>query len=70
MITYTTASGDTWDSIAFKVYGNVKYTEFLMSSNQIKVLLEIVVFDSGTIVSIPALPISTLTDPGTPPWRL
>ena len=31
--TYTTKQGDAWDAIAFRVYGDVKYTGFLMQAN-------------------------------------
>ena len=31
--TYTTKQGDAWDAIAFQVYGDVKYTGFLMQAN-------------------------------------
>ena len=31
--TYTTKQGDAWDAIAFHVYGDVKYTGFLMQAN-------------------------------------
>ena len=69
MTTYMTASGDTWDAIALSIYGDVKYTEYLMSNNQDITLLSIVIFDAGMIINIPDLPTSLETDAGTPPWR-
>ncbi len=67
--TYTTAAGDTWDQIALKLYGAVKYTEYLMSNNQDPALLATVIFDAGIVLSTPVLPVITQVSPGTPPWR-
>jgi len=67
--TYTTSAGDTWDQIALKLYGNVTYTEFLMNNNQDQNLLATVIFDAGTIMSTPSLPIITAVSLGVPPWR-
>ena len=54
MNTYKTIQGDTWDSIAYKIYGDEKYTDFLMQNNF--ELLDIFVFKAGTIVNTPELP--------------
>ncbi len=54
MNTYKTIQGDTWDSIAYKIYGDEKYTDFLMQNNF--ELLDIFVFKAGTIVKTPELP--------------
>lgn len=70
MTIYTTATGEMWDQIANKVYGDVKYTEFLMSNNQDPTLLSTIVFDAGVILSTPPLPAATKTSAGTPPWRI
>ncbi len=43
--TYTTKQGDAWDAIAFRVYGDVKYTGFLMQANFPH--LDTFVFDAG-----------------------
>lgn len=67
--TYTTAAGDTWDLIALRVYGDVKYTDFLMASNPDLALLTIVIFDAGITIDTPPLPEELQTDPGLPPWR-
>lgn len=67
--TYLTAAGDTWDFIALTIYGDRKYTEFLMNANQSLDLLATVVFDAGVILSTPALPDIEMTDDSTPPWR-
>lgn len=62
---YTTIDGDTWDSIAKKVYGNENKTDFLMSNN-IK-YLDILVFSSGTVLQTP--PIMTEKQSLLPDWR-
>lgn len=69
--TYTTALGDTWDKIAFAVYGDESYAEQLMAANQDAALLATVIFDAGTVLTLPE--IDTDTDDGAdesePPWR-
>lgn len=67
--TYLTAAGDTWDIIALAIYGDRKYTEFLMGANQGLDLLATVVFDAGVILSTPELPSTETTSDSTPPWR-
>ena len=52
--TYTTKQGDTWDLIAFRVYGDVKYTGWLMQNNFPH--LDIFVFDAGVVLQTPELP--------------
>ena len=46
--TYTTKQGDAWDAIAFHVYGDVKYTGFLMQANFPH--LDTFVFDAGVVL--------------------
>lgn len=52
--TYTTKQGDTWDLIAHRVYGDVKYTGWLMQNNFPH--LDVFVFDAGAVLQIPELP--------------
>ena len=51
---YTTKSGDTWDLIALNVYGSELKADWLMQNNPR--YIHIVRFDSGTVLSTPALP--------------
>lgn len=51
---YETELGDTWDMIAYKVYGNEMCAGFLMKNNPH--LLGTVIFNSGTMVYCPDLP--------------
>ena len=64
--TYTTKQGDTWDLIAFRVYGDVKYTGWLMQN--IFPHLDIFVFDAGVVLQTPELPESEQLA-GAPVWR-
>lgn len=64
--TYTTIQGETWDSIALKVYGGEEYAAFLMENNY--PYLDILVFSSGTVLNTPDLPEEI--DGELPPWRM
>ena len=66
--TYTTRRGDTWDLIAYQVYGSEQYAGFLMQHNF--PLLDILIFDAGTVLNTPALP-ETAQSSGNvlPAWR-
>ena len=63
---YTTVQGETWDEIAYKVYGGEEYAAFLMANNF--PFLDILVFSSGTVLNTPDLP--EYTDEELPPWRM
>lgn len=64
--TYTTIQGETWDQIAYKVYGGEEYAAFLMANNY--PFLDILVFSAGTVLNTPGLPEDE--DGELPPWRL
>lgn len=64
--TYTTIQGDTWDAIAHKVYGDVKYTGWLMKNNF--PLLDIFVFSAGSILQTPPAPEAD-SSVSLPDWR-
>lgn len=64
--TYTTAQGETWDEIAYKIYGSEGYAGVLMAGNY--PFLDILVFSAGTVLDIPDLP--EYDDEELPPWRL
>ena len=64
--TYTTRAGDAWDLIAYRVYGDVKYTGWLMAHNF--PLLDVFVFDAGTVVQTPPLPAEQAVS-SLPAWR-
>ncbi len=64
--TYTTRPGETWDQIACRVYGSEGYTGWLMQANF--PLLDIFVFDAGTVLNTPPLPAQSSAS-GLPAWR-
>lgn len=63
---YQTVSGDTWDKIAFAVYGDEKKAGYLMQKNPF--LIGTVIFASGTYVYTPDIPVSD-SDTGMQDWR-
>lgn len=64
--TYTTIQGDAWDAIAHKVYGDVKYTGWLMQHNLPH--LDTFVFSAGTVLQTPSVPEDENTADA-PIWR-
>lgn len=63
--TYTTIQGDTWDLIAYKMYGAEKYMKYLIEANW--PLLDVLIFSSGTVLTVPELPEEA--DEDAPFWR-
>lgn len=63
--TYTTVLGDTWDSIAYNIYGDEKYMSYLIQANL--PLLDVLKFSHGTVLNIPDLPEEL--DEDLPDWR-
>lgn len=64
--TYKTKQGDDWDKIAFQVYGNTRYTGWLMQNNFPH--LDTFVFDAGVVLQTPELP-EEISAGNTPIWR-
>lgn len=62
---YIAESGDTWDSISFKVYEDEFKVELLMNAN--KGLMHIFVFGGGERVKIPEPPEDVSSS--LPDWR-
>lgn len=62
---YIAESGDTWDSISFKIYEDEFKVELLMNAN--KDLMYIFVFGGGERVKIPELPEDV--NNALPDWR-
>ncbi|WP_404427308.1 phage tail protein [Ureibacillus chungkukjangi] len=65
MITYTTVSGDTWDSIAHKQMGNTLLANDLMEENIEQVFN--VIFPAGITLNIPVIE-ESISD-NLPPWK-
>lgn len=64
MDVYETQSGETWDSIAYEVYGNEMQAGYLMQNNPH--LLGTVIFQAGTLIYCPPLPDA---EEELPDWR-
>lgn len=62
---YIAESGDTWDSISFKIYEDEFKVELLMNAN--KDLMHIFVFGGGERLKIPQLPEDVSSS--LPDWR-
>ena len=63
--TYITKQGDCWDLLAFRLYGDEKYMKLLIEANW--PLLDILVFESGTEITVPDIPEEY--DEDDPIWR-
>ena len=68
MRTTRTISGDTWDTIALREYGNVLRAQELMEARENVRLLDLQVFPTGTVVGGPARTKKAGT-PQQPGWR-
>ncbi|MCI8603692.1 MAG: phage tail protein [Ruminiclostridium sp.] len=66
MRTYTTVQGDKWDSIAYKLYGDTKFTDALISANFEYRMIYI--FSAGTVLEIPEVE-ERVSVESLPPWK-
>ena len=62
---YTTAAGDMWDAIAYRVYGAEKYMAQLMAANPAHA--KTLVFGGGVELVVPDIEITAAFT--LPPWR-
>ncbi|MBI9092727.1 MAG: tail protein X [Desulfobacterium sp.] len=62
---YITTQGDTWDIIAFKLYGNEKAMDKLIEANPAH--RDTVFFSANVSLVVPVVEMRS-TDPA-PPWR-
>ncbi len=66
--TYTTTQGDTWDSIAYLIYGNEKLMHHLLEANPKHI--GIVVFSANIVINVPDVDVSIMdTNKNLPSWR-
>jgi phage tail protein X len=65
MTTYSTIQGDTWDWIAYKLYGRESLMLQLMQANPN--YIDVVIFSAGAVLSIPAVAPAVSTS--LPPWK-
>lgn len=61
---YTTAQGDTWDIIAYRVYGNEYYLDALLAANPAQ--RAVVRFPAGIAIICPDITIPVSSN--LPPW--
>lgn len=64
---YQTVQGDTWDQIAYRVYGSEFLTPPLLEANP--AYLDMVIFPSGLLLAVPELAEEQLVAEDMPPWR-
>ncbi|AVQ29463.1 hypothetical protein C4N20_15635 [Fusobacterium ulcerans] len=62
---YTTISGDTWDSISYKIFGDSKAYNTLFELNQ--EFIGTVIFEAGKNIKYRDIP--KTYDETVPPWR-
>lgn len=65
--TYTTILGDTWDAIAYRLWGIETLMHKLMEANPAHRLT--VVFASGVTLTVPTLSTEQTTTAMDPPWK-
>lgn len=68
MKTTTTVQGDTWDTIAKRVYGDTLRTQELMEARENVRLLDIQVFPDGVTIATPEVEERPVTY-DLPEWR-
>lgn len=63
--TYTTVSGDTWDIVAYKAYGNEMYIDTLIKANiEHK---DTYIFPAGVVLTLPEIELTV--SESLPPWK-
>lgn len=62
---YTTIAGDTWDIVAYKVYGDCNQISLLLKAN--RGLADVVMFGAGVVLTVP--PPGERAQVGLPPWK-
>ena len=63
--TYTTVSGDTWDIVAYKAYGNEMYMDTLIKANiEYK---DTYIFPAGVVLTLPEIELTG--SESLPPWK-
>ena len=67
-ILHITKTGERWDSLAWRYYGDPTYYNPIIMANP-SVLIE-PVFEAGILIAVPILPKSTLVTVDLPPWKL
>lgn len=66
-MTYTTISGDMWDSIAYSQLGSVDYTGQLMALNMKHI--DYFIFPAGIVLQLPEVDKQKVANPLLPVWK-
>ena len=68
MTSYTTIQGDTWDGIAFRLWGREHLMSALLQANPDHA--DTLIFPAGVSLAVPDVDLSTTIQPMTelPPW--
>lgn len=64
---YITVLGDTWDVIAYKIWGKESYAMELVAANLDYV--ETIIFSAGVKLKIPTINQTDNSDSSLPPWK-
>lgn len=67
MTEYVTSQGDTWDFIAYKIFGSESYMQQLMEANFD--LLDTLIFPANVKIKVPEIGIDISNDVDQPSWR-
>lgn len=65
-MTYTTVQGDKWDSIAYTLYGDTRFTDVLIEANA--EYRWIYIFSAGVALEVPEVE-TRITADDLPPWK-
>ena len=63
--TYTTVSGDTWDIVDYKTYGNEMYMDRLIKANLEH--KDTYIFSAGVVLTLPEIDLEV--SESLPPWK-
>ena len=65
----STIQGDTWDTIAKRVYGDERKAQVLMEARENIRLLDIQIFPAGISIATPEITAETAVMDDLPDWR-
>ena len=63
--TYTVYQGQTWDQVAFDLWGREGMTHHLLAANP--TYRHLVFFPAGLVLAVPAVEVPPIEEP--PPWQ-
>jgi phage tail protein X len=66
-MTYTTVSGDMWDSISYKIFGTCNYTDKIIDAN--RDFINTFIFPANVELNLPDIEPEKKRSASCPPWR-